>query len=252
MNETLEAMARAIFRDWFVDFGPTRAKMEGRAPYLAPEIWSLFPDRLDADGKPEGWEVGTLEALAHLNPESWSAKSAPSIIYYVDLANAKWGNIDVVERYRWDAAPSRARRVLRIGDTIVGTVRPGNGSYALISDDGLTGSTRFAVLRPKSLTDRALVWCAATSPENIERLAHLADGGAYPAVRPDVVLATTLCIPDDCIRSAFAEVVTPLLGHVENNTSENRTLAQIRDLLLPKLMSGEIRVRDAEQILEDV
>ena len=53
MNETLEAMARAIFKDWFVDFGPTRAKMEGRAPYLAPEIWALFPDRLDDEGKPE-------------------------------------------------------------------------------------------------------------------------------------------------------------------------------------------------------
>ena len=55
MNETLEAMARAIFKDWFVDFGPTRAKMEGRAPYLAPEIWALFPERLDDEGKPEGW-----------------------------------------------------------------------------------------------------------------------------------------------------------------------------------------------------
>ncbi|MFN7305340.1 MAG: restriction endonuclease subunit S, partial [Acetobacteraceae bacterium] len=55
MNETLEATARAIFKDWFVDFGPTRAKMEGRAPYLAPDIWSLFPDRLDEKGKPEGW-----------------------------------------------------------------------------------------------------------------------------------------------------------------------------------------------------
>src|SRR5208282_1982445 len=55
MNETLEATARAIFKDWFVDFGPTRAKQEGRAPYLAPDIWPLFPDRLDDEGKPEGW-----------------------------------------------------------------------------------------------------------------------------------------------------------------------------------------------------
>jgi type I restriction enzyme, S subunit len=55
MNETLEAMARALFKDWFVDFGPTRAKMEGRDPYLAPELWALFPDRLDDEGKPEGW-----------------------------------------------------------------------------------------------------------------------------------------------------------------------------------------------------
>ncbi len=55
MNETLEAMARAIFKDWFVDFGPTRAKMEGGRAYLAPEVWALFPDRLDDEGKPEGW-----------------------------------------------------------------------------------------------------------------------------------------------------------------------------------------------------
>ncbi|MEC5293871.1 MULTISPECIES: restriction endonuclease subunit S [unclassified Aurantimonas] len=63
MNETLEAMARAIFRDWFVDFGPTRAKMEGRPPYLAPDIWPLFPDRLDDDGKPEGWKMARIDRL---------------------------------------------------------------------------------------------------------------------------------------------------------------------------------------------
>ena len=59
MNETLEAMARAIFKDWFVDFGPTRAKAEGRTPYLAPELWSLFPNELDEEGKPQGWTRGT-------------------------------------------------------------------------------------------------------------------------------------------------------------------------------------------------
>ena len=66
-NETLEAMARAIFQDWFVDFGPTRAKMEGRSPYLASEIWSLFPDRLDHEGKPQGWETGTINDLAEVS-----------------------------------------------------------------------------------------------------------------------------------------------------------------------------------------
>jgi type I restriction enzyme S subunit len=60
MNETLEAMARAIFQDWFVAFGPTRAKMDGRPPYLAPDLWALFPDRLDDEGKPEGWVASTI------------------------------------------------------------------------------------------------------------------------------------------------------------------------------------------------
>jgi type I restriction enzyme S subunit len=53
MNATLEAQARALFRDWFVDFGPTRSKQEGAAAYLAPDLWNLFPATLDGEGKPE-------------------------------------------------------------------------------------------------------------------------------------------------------------------------------------------------------
>jgi len=64
MNATLEAMARAIFKDWFVDFGPTRAKAEGRPPYLAPDLWALFPNALDDDDKPVGWEFGILSKVS--------------------------------------------------------------------------------------------------------------------------------------------------------------------------------------------
>ena len=70
MNETLESMARAVFKDWFVDFGPTRAKAEGREPYLAPELWELFPDALDDEDKPEGWSFAPLTTIAEVNPES--------------------------------------------------------------------------------------------------------------------------------------------------------------------------------------
>lgn len=250
MNETLEAMARAIFKDWFVDFGPTRAKMEGRAPYLVPEIWALFPDRLDDEGKPEGWSYGTLDLISTLNSESWGARNSPLAVRYVDLSGVKWGYIDTTTDYAWNEAPSRARRILRRGDTVLGTVRPGNGSYALVDQDGLTGSTGFAVLRPKAEHDRELVWCAATSRENIDRLTHLADGGAYPAVRPEMVAATELSVGNLRIRRAFSTLCAPLLDRIEANKREAQTLAATRDLLLPKLMSGEIRVKDAEKLAE--
>ena len=252
MNATLEAIARALFRDWFVDFGPTRAKMEGLAPYLSPDLWPLFPDRLDEEGKPEGWEVGTLSDLATLNPESWTARNAPETVAYVDLANTKWGSIDKVEHYAWTDAPSRARRILRGGDTIVGTVRPGNGSFCYVGEDGLTGSTGFAVLRPKSPRDRAFVWCASTSGENIDRLAHLADGGAYPAVRPDAVAATEVVIPSEVVLAAFRDAVSANIDLMVANKTESRTLAKTRDLLLPRLMSGELRVADVEHIASEV
>ena len=193
MNETLEAMARAIFQDWFVDFGPVRANLEGREPYLPPELWDLFPDRLvdsELGEIPEGWEVKALGEVSNLNPESWSRTNYPVHVEYVDLANTKWGVIGSTQHFAWKGAPSRAKRVLRTGDTIVGTVRPGNGSYSLIGNDGLTGSTGFAVLRPLHPRFRELVYLSATALDNIERLAHRADGAAYPAVRPEIISET--------------------------------------------------------------
>ena len=190
--------------------------------------------------------MSTLADVAVLNPESWSTRNAPDRILYVDLANTKWGSIKEIRTYSWGKAPSRGRRVLRQGDTIVGTVRPRNGSFALIDRDGLTGSTAFAVLRPLDLTERELVWCAATSPDTIDRLAHLADGAAYPAVRPRAVLETVVALPDARIRRAFSSLVAPWVNRLQEHQREARTLAALRDTLLPKLVSGEVRTRGAE------
>ena len=250
MNDTLEATARAIFKDWFVDFGPTRAKMEGRAPYLAPDVWAQFPDNLDSEDKPEGWSAGFLSDVASLNPESWTRATYPEAVDYIDLSNTKWGTIEAISPYPSEAAPSRAQRILRPGDTIVGTVRPGNGSYAYVSAQGLTGSTGFAVLRPKNRIFREVVYLAATAKENIDRLAHLADGGAYPAVRPELVAATELVAAPESLFAAFSATTSALIDRAEANKQEISTLAAIRDFLLPKLMSGEIRVREAEKAVE--
>ena len=149
-----------------------------------------------------------------------------------------------------DTAPSRAQRILRHSDTIVGTVRPGNGSFGLVGRDGLTGSTGFAVLRPTNPIARELVYLTATQPENIERLSHLADGGAYPAVRPELVLATPVVRSSQDVLYAFGRCVGPIIDATLANLKENITLAKIRDLLLPKLMFGEISVCDAEYEVE--
>ena len=250
MNATLEALARALFKSWFVDFDPVRAKMEGRGTGLPKAIADLFPDRLvdsELGEIPEGWCASTLADIARLNPESWSNDNAPDRILYVDLAKTKWGYIDDIRMYSWANAPSRGRRVLRRGDTIVGTVRPGNGSFALIDRDGLTGSTGFAVLRPTDPIEREIVWCVATSHDAIDRLAHLADGGAYPAVNPKTVLDTVVILPDTHIRLVFSSLAAPLVNRLQQNQREARTVGTIRDALLPKLMSGELRAPLADR-----
>ncbi len=245
MSETLEATARALFKSWFVDFDPVRAKAEGRDSGLPQPLADLFPARLvdsELGEIPEGWEVGTLGDVSALNPEVWSKQTCPHEINYVDLSNTKWGRIEAVTVYEAADAPSRAQRVLRPGDTIVGTVRPGNGSYAFISEGSLTGSTGFAVLRPSTTQHAQFVYLAATTAENIDALAHVADGGAYPAVRPEVVAATVVVRPGTDVLGWFSSVAGPLLAKMAHCERESRTLAALRDTLLPKLISGEVRV----------
>ncbi len=245
MNETLEEMARAIFKSWFVDFDPVHAKAEGRDASVPPEIADLFPDSFedsDLGEIPKGWREGTLSDLAELNPENWSKGKRPTVIEYVDLSGTKWGNIDSVSTYAEMDAPSRAQRVLRQGDTIIGTVRPGNGSYALVSDPGLTGSTGFAVLRPRQSDFTEFTYLAASSRRNIDRLSRLADGAAYPAVRPDVVANTEIVVPSEDILACFSDSVVTLFARAAMSKRESKTLISLRDSLLPELLSGKLKV----------
>ena len=262
MNTTLEGMARALFKAWFVDFEPVHAKTEGRwrrgesLPGMPAELYNLFPDKLvpsELGEVPEGWEVKAIEEIVNINPESWSRSNSPFEVKYVDLANTKWGTIQTIQHHLWEDAPSRARRILRPGDTIMSTVRPGNGSYALIGEEELTGSTGFAVLRPSEERFREITYLACTSKENVEWLAHLADGGAYPAIRPEVVGQTRIVIPvcDGPLVNCFSSFVTPLFAKATSNNIESSTTSALRDSLLPRLMSGKANLGDGQEVKDE-
>ncbi len=259
-NETLEAMARALFKAWFVDFEPVRAKMEGRwqrgqsLPGLPAHLYDLFPDRLvdsELGEIPEGWDITSLSDYSSLNPESWTKRTRPGEIFYVDLSNTKWGRIENIASYEANTAPSRAQRVLRPFDTLVGTVRPGNGSFTFISDDGMTGSTGFAVLRPLQREYSEFVYLAATACENIKNLSNLADGGAYPAVSPEIISATQVPRANYNLLYEFSRQVSPMLAGMAGNERTSKHLAQLRDTLLPKLISGELRVPEVESFIKE-
>ena len=254
-NSVLEDMASALFKSWFVDFDPVKAKLENRPTGLPKDLDDLFPDSFEDSALgpiPKGWRVGNLSECSKLNPESWTQRSRPDRISYVDLSNTKWGRIDCVTEFIADDAPSRAQRVLRPLDTIVGTVRPGNGSFAFISDNGLTGSTGFAVLRPLRREHAEFVYLAATSIDNIERLSNLADGGAYPAVRPEVVSMTLVSIATHGVLDEFSQLVGSMMRRIAENVRISNTLTNLRDTLLPKLISGDLRVSEAEQMVAEL
>ncbi|MEN5154292.1 restriction endonuclease subunit S [Stenotrophomonas muris] len=277
INQTLEAMAQAIFKSWFVDFDPVKAKIaaieQGQDPLRAsmraisgktdaelnqmPHEYhkqlaataALFPDAMEESelGEiPKGWKAGILAEICHLNPESWSAKTLPNTVNYVDLANTKSGEISELQVVSGKDIPSRARRILRSGDTIVGTVRPGNRSFALVGKENLTGSTGFAVLRPIAQEWLEFVYLVATSGSNIDRLTHLADGGAYPAVRPEVVVQGNIVIPDGMLAQAFHQYVRPFWVNILANRKSTEILAELRNVLLPDLLSGNIYIQREE------
>ncbi|HAS8126849.1 TPA: restriction endonuclease subunit S [Vibrio vulnificus] len=278
-NQTLEQIAQAIFKSWFVDFDPVKAKIETLAAggsaddaELAamsvisaktidelnslktsnPEAFNklaqtaaLFPKDLDNEtGTPAGWNSGVIADIAKLNANSWTKKNRPEQVHYVDLSNTKNGRIETVTTYGFDEAPSRARRILNSGDTIIGTVRPGNRAFAFIgeTEKPLTGSTGFAVLSPKEEFWTSFVYLATTNDDAIDEYARLADGGAYPAIKPEVVADTPCVLPTKDIAQKFWQLTGAMLKKAHQARLENEELAKTRDTLLPKLLSGEINV----------
>ena len=247
-NATLEAIAQALFKSWFVDFDPVHAKSQGLAPAGMDEATAaLFPDGFEgsAPGQmPKGWRAGALSDCAWLNAYSWSTRTHPERVWYLDLANVKNNDVASMQDFAFEGAPSRARRALRDGDTIVGTVRPGNRSFAYIDNPiaGLTASTGFAVLSPKSPEFTAFTYLASTQNVSIENLAHIADGGAYPAVRPEVVSALPCVLPASDVLRRFDATARPMLQKIASNQRQAQALSALRDAVLPRLISGQLRL----------
>jgi type I restriction enzyme S subunit len=253
MNETLEAMARAIFQDWFVTFGPTRAKMEGRPPYLAPDLWSLFPDRLDAEGKPEGWVPRQISSLAALERKTVSPASVPDELFdHYSIPAFDAGQTPVRE---FGSGILSNKTLVPHGAVLLSKLNPEIPRVWLIDADPEVRSicsTEFLVLSPIVEPNRAFLFFVVTDAGFRQKLQAQVTGTSksHQRVKPQSVLDATIITASPNVMGAFQQQAGPLLGRILANQRESRTLATTRDLLLPRLMSGELRVKDAERIIE--
>jgi type I restriction enzyme S subunit len=192
-----------------------------------------------------------LGAIADVNKSATRPK-ADGTLRYVDIASVGVGSYEFPERTPWADAPGRARRKAAVGDTIWSTVRPNRRSHALVLDDDpeLVFSTGLAVLSPTAVGP-ALLYEVTHTSEFQAYLESVAEGSAYPAVRADRFKQAPVSLPatDECEKFEAAAMQLRLRAH--QAAVESRTLAALRDTLLPQLMSGKLRVRDAERIVED-
>ena len=284
-NETLEKIAQAIFKSWFVDFDPVHAKIEaasaGRDPNRAAmaaiagvsfdQDWDaidtalqqkldrmsedqctqlrqtaeLFPDELvesEIGEVPKGWKVKKLGKVSELNPETIPTDYEGEI-EYINISGVNEGVINETELYDFTDAPSRARRKVKSGDVIWSNVRPNLKAYSLIvkPNSNTIASTGFTVIRPKLLS-ASFLYNYSTTENFISYLINSTEGSAYPAVKVSDFKRHKIIVPPQKIDEVFHELVWDIFEKIDANRKQNFTLSELRDTLLPKLISGEVGV----------
>lgn len=250
INETLESLAKAIFKDWFIDFGPTKAKSESKKPFgMDDETASIFPNRFEDSELgpiPKDWKVSTINAIADVNKSVLKKTDLLESIEYIEISSVGNGVLNSSEYFARGNEPSRAKRKIAHGDTILSTVRPERAAYFLAFEPNPNQivSTGFAVFSAKHNESWAFLHAALTRIEFFEELGRLADGGAYPAISPEVISSQKIVLPPSELIGAFQKISSSLYELKDRLNKENRTLAISRDLLLPKLISGEIDLKE--------
>ena len=249
MNETLEEMARALFKAWFINFEPVRAKIEGRwrrgesLPGMPAELYDLFPDRLvdsELGAVPEGWAVGTVGECFNLT----MGQSPPGSTYNEEGDGMSFfqGSADFDFRYptnrRYCTAPAR---IAEPDDTLV-SVRAPVGTINMAWEKCCIGRG-LAALRHKSGCRSFTYYAVNALQREIQQYEHT--GTVFGAINKRQFETLPTLEPPTVMVDAFGTFALNWDERIRLNTAENRTLATMRDTLLPKLISGEFCSRGA-------
>jgi type I restriction enzyme, S subunit len=226
----LEEMARRLYREWFVHF---RFPGHETCRFVDSPLGEV----------PEGWEVKRLADIAVVNRSTINTRKPPDRLRYIDIASVSPGQIDSVTDYLFSKAPGRARRVVSHGDVLWSCVRPNRRSHALVlsPEPNTIASTGFAVLSATAVPFTFL-YQALTTDEFVAYLANNATGAAYPAVTAPIFEAANLLCPQAGLLQHFGELTVPIAEEVHVMQQQIRNLRRTRDLLLPRLLSGQINV----------
>jgi type I restriction enzyme S subunit len=247
MNETLEAIARAIFRSWFVDFDPVRAKAEGGDPGLPKQLADLFPNSFqdsELGEIPKGWRIGTVGEEFNLT----MGQSPPGTTYNETGDGLPFfqGSTDFGFRFPvrrvYCTAPTR---LAQAGDTLV-SVRAPVGDINMAVELCCVGRG-VAAVRHKSRS-RSYTYYFMKALRSLFN-SFEADGTVFGSINKSDFHSLPSVIPNSNVVGAFDRLAAPPDDRISKNEEQNTTLATVRDTLLPKLVSGELRIKDAERIV---
>ena len=245
-NQILEQMAQAIFKSWFVDFDPVKAKMNGEQPEgMDTATASLFPEKLvesELGLIPEGWEVGDLSDLMDFNPKRTLKKG--TVAPYLDMKNMPTAGHLALDVY--DREMGSGTKFMN-GDSLLARITPclENGKTAhvdFLEDEQVGwGSTEYIVMRSKSDSYKYFSYFMARfKPFRKFAIQSMTGTSGRQRAQAQTVQTMPFAIPPISILEKFDAFVAPNMQMIKSHGSENRTLANLRDTLLPKLLSGEI------------
>jgi len=250
MNATLEEMACALFKSWFVDFDPVRAKAEGRDTGLPREIADLFPNGFEESelGEvPRGWWVGRLSDLVTNVVDRVQPSAATEGISYVPIECISPRTICLYDAQPGINAHSSLVRFQR-GDILFGAMRPYFHKVCIAPFDGTTRTTAF-VLRPDP-SELGFTVFVVSRDETIDFATAHSEGSTIPYAKwMNSLDSLSVVLPPCTLRRQFHQVVMPMVSRMMASVTESRTLAALRDALLPKLISGAVRVGNAERFV---
>ncbi len=260
MNETLEEMARVLFKSWFVDFDPVRAKVEGRQPFgMDEETATLFPDSFEdsALGEiPKGWAVTSIGEAVEVKGGGTPSTKESSFwdgglhcwATPKDLSKLRSSILIDTERKITDAGLAKIGSGLLPVGTVLLSSRAPIGYLAVAQVPVAVNQGFIAMLCNGPLTTHYVLHWARMS---VEQIKGRAGGTTFPEISKKNFRPMLVLMPPDEVLSAFEKHAVPLYERMSANLRQTHTLTAIRDALLPKLLSGEVRVREAQEIVED-
>ena len=254
MNETLEAMARALFKSWFIDFDPVHAKAEGRDPGLPLDIAALFPDSFqdsDLGEIPKGWDVKRLADLCSTQ-YGYTASAAnepigPKYLRVTDINKRNW--------IEWSDVPycpidANARDVyaLHVGDLVVARMADPGKSAIIEEDVDAVFASYLVRLKTASLAHSYYIYGFLKSDLYTEYAEGAKSGSVQANMNAKVIVDVSCVVPLATLMQQYVNIVLPLRRRLVASSHESHNLSILRDALLPKLLSGELTVKDVESV----
>ena len=238
INKTLEDMAMALYKHWFVDFGPFQ---DGE--FIDSELGPI----------PKGWEVKRLDEVAYKNSKTFDFKGKEKVVF-VNTGDVQNGSFLHNNYSEIEGLPGQAKKIIEPNDILYSEIRPKNKRYAFVDFDSsdYVVSTKFMIIRNTEKINNRLLYRILTRQDSIDEFQLIAESrsGTFPQITFDAIGHFPIALPNIVVQNEFQEIVEPFELQQANNLREIQTLTQLRDTLLPKLIRGEIRLKEYKEKLE--